>query len=107
MSHKYLVFKHGDDYGIWKLRAMGYLATKDLFGVDLDFDGWVKKNSSILKECTKGEVIGKYEESQEKGLLILYSLLDAPVIKKLGKMTTIQGPSLNWGKFMRSKGEWR
>jgi hypothetical protein len=90
MSHKDLVFTHGDDYGIWKLRAMGHLATKDLYRVDLDFDGWVKKNSSILKECTKGEVIGKYEESQEKGLLILYSLLNAPVIKKLGKVTTAQ-----------------
>jgi hypothetical protein len=63
MSHKDLVFKHGDDYGIWKLRATGHLAAKDLYEVDLDFDGWVKKNSSILKECTKGEVIGKYEES--------------------------------------------
>jgi hypothetical protein len=49
MSHKDLVFKHGDDYGIWKLRAMGHLATKDLFGVDLEIDGWVKKNPSILK----------------------------------------------------------
>jgi hypothetical protein len=88
MSHKDLVFTHGDDYRIWKLRAMGHLATKDLFRVDLDFDGWVKKNLNILKECTKGEVIEKYEESQEKGLLILYSLLDAPVIKKLDKVTT-------------------
>jgi hypothetical protein len=89
MSHKDLVFKHGDDYGIWKLRAMGHLATKDLFGVDLEIDGWVKKNPSILKECTRDEVMEKYEESQEKGLLILYSLLDTPVIKKLGKVTTV------------------
>jgi hypothetical protein len=67
---------------------MGHLVTKDLFGIDLDFDGWVRKNPSILKECTKREVIEKYKESQEKGLLILYSLLDIPVIKKLGKVTT-------------------
>jgi hypothetical protein len=90
MSHKDLVFKHGDDYGIWKLRAMEHLATKDLFSVDLEIDGWVKKNPSILKECVRNEVIEKYEESQEKGLLILYSLLDIPVIKKLDKVTTTQ-----------------
>jgi hypothetical protein len=90
MSHKDLVFKHGDDYRIWKLRAMRYLATKDLFGVDLEIDGWVKKNPSILKECARDEVMEKYEENQEKGLLILYSLLDISVIKKLGKVTTAQ-----------------
>jgi hypothetical protein len=90
MSHKDLVFKHGDDYGICKLKAMGHLAIKDLFGMDLEIDGWVKKNPSILKECARDEVIEKYEESQEKGLLIFYSLLDTPVIKKLGKVTTAQ-----------------
>jgi hypothetical protein len=81
---------HRDDYGIWKLRAMGHLATKDLFGVDLEIDGWVKKNPSILKECARDEVMEKYDESQEKRLLILYSLLDTSVIKKLGKVTTAQ-----------------
>jgi hypothetical protein len=104
MSHKDLVFTHGDDYGIWKLRAMGHLATKDLFRVDLDFDGWVKKNPSILKKCTKREVIGKYEESQEKGLLILYSLLDAPVIKKLGKVTTVQEAFTKLGEIYEKQG---
>jgi hypothetical protein len=44
MSHKDLVFKHGDNYGIWKLRAMRHLVTKDLFGVDLEIDGWIRKN---------------------------------------------------------------
>jgi hypothetical protein len=53
MSHNDLVFKHGDDYGIWKLRSMGHLATKDLFSVDLKIDDWVKKNPSILKECAR------------------------------------------------------
>jgi hypothetical protein len=35
-------------------------------------------------------VVEKYEESQEKRLLILYSLLNTSVIKKLGKVTTAQ-----------------
>jgi hypothetical protein len=69
---------------------MRHPATKDLFGVDLEIDGWVKKNPSILKECARNEVIEKYEESQEKELLIFYSLLDTPIIKKLGKVTTAQ-----------------
>jgi hypothetical protein len=102
MSHKDLVFKH---YGIWKLRAMGHLATKDLFGVDLEIDGWVKKNPSILKECARDEVIEKYEESQEKGLLILYSLLDTPVIKKLGKVTTAQEAFTKLGEIYEKQGE--
>jgi hypothetical protein len=104
MSHKDLVFKHGDDYGIWKLRAMGHLATKDLFSVDLEIDGWVKKNSSILKECARDEVMEKYEESQEKGLLILYSLLDIPVIKKLGKVTTAQEAFTKLGEIYEKQG---
>jgi hypothetical protein len=90
MSHKDLIFKHRDDYGIWQLRAMRHLATKDLFGVDLEIDGWIKKNPSILKECARDEVMEKYDESQEKGLLIFYSLLDIPIIKKLDKVTTAQ-----------------
>jgi hypothetical protein len=53
MSHKDLVFTHGDNYGIWKLRVMRHLATKDLFRVDLDFDGWVRKNPSILKGMSR------------------------------------------------------
>jgi hypothetical protein len=104
MSHKDLVFKHGDDYGIWKLRAIGHLATKDLFDVDLEIDGWVKKNSSILKECAQDEVIEKYEESQEKGLLIFYSLLDTPVIKKLGKVTTAQEAFTKLGEIYEKQG---
>jgi hypothetical protein len=36
---------------------MGHLATKDLFGVDLEIDGWVQKNSSMLKECARNEVM--------------------------------------------------
>jgi hypothetical protein len=90
MSYKDLIFKHGDDYGIWKLRAIGYLVAKDLFSMDLEIDGWIRKNPSILKECTKEEIVEKYEESQEKGLLTFYNLLDTPVIKKLGKVTTVQ-----------------
>jgi hypothetical protein len=69
---------------------MKHLATKDLFGVDLEIDDWIKKNPSILKECARNEVIEKYDESQEKGLLILYSLLDISIIKKLGKVTIAQ-----------------
>jgi hypothetical protein len=83
---------------------MGHLATKDLFGVDLEIDGWVKKNPSILKECAKNEVIEKYEESQEKRLLILYSLLDIPVIKKLGKVTTAQEAFTKLGKIYEKQG---
>jgi hypothetical protein len=105
MSHKDLVFKHGDDYGIWKLRAMEHLATKDLFGVDLEIDDWVKKNPSILKECARDKVIEKYEESQEKGLLILYSLLDTSVIKKLGKVTTVQEAFTKLGEIYEKQGE--
>jgi hypothetical protein len=104
MSYKDLVFKYGDDYGIWKLRAMGYLAIKDLFGVDLEIDDWVKKNPSILKECARDEVMEKYEESQEKGLLILYSLLDTPIIKKLGKVTTTQEAFTKLGEIYEKQG---
>jgi hypothetical protein len=83
---------------------MGHPATKDLFGVDLEIDGWVKKNPSILKECARDEVIEKYEESQEKGLLILYSLLDTPVIKKLGKVTTAQEAFTKLGEIYEKQG---
>jgi hypothetical protein len=38
---------------------MGHLATKNLFGVDLEIDGWVKKNPSILNECARDEVMEK------------------------------------------------
>jgi hypothetical protein len=105
MSHKDLIFKHGDDYGIWKLRAMGHLATKDLFGVDLEIDDWVKKNPSILKECARNEVMEKYKESQEKGLLILYSLLNIPVIKKLGKVITAQEAFTKLREIYEKQGE--
>jgi hypothetical protein len=63
MSYKDLVFRYGDDFGIWKLRAMGHLAIKDLFRVNLDVDSWIKKNSSIFKECARDEVMEKYGES--------------------------------------------
>jgi hypothetical protein len=58
----------------------------------------------FLKECTRDEVIEKYEESQEKGLLILYSLLDTPVIKKLGKVTTAQETFTKLGEIYEKQG---
>lgn len=104
MSAKDLIFKHGDDYGIWKLRAMGALASKDIYGVDLEFDGWRKKNTSTVKGKPKEEVVEKWEESQEKGLLILYRLLDNPVIKKLGKVETAYDAFRKLGEIYEKQG---
>jgi hypothetical protein len=78
---------------------MRHLATKDLFGVDLEIDDWVKKNPSILKEYARDEVMEKYDESQEKGLLILYSLLNIPIIKKLDKVITAHEAFTKLGKI--------
>jgi hypothetical protein len=46
----------------------------------------------------------KYEESQKKELLILYSLLDIPVIKKLGKVTTAQEAFTKLGEIYKKQG---
>src|SRR5271170_5411851 len=88
MSSKELVFKHGDDYGVWKLKAMGALAAKDLFGLDMELDKWVKKNYSKVKTLKGTEVEQVYEEDQEKGLLMMWRLLDKGVIKKIGEVKT-------------------
>ena len=83
-SIKDIFFKHGDDYGIWKLRMLGVLASKDFFGMDLPFDEWWKKNRFRLKSFGKDEGVDKYNDDQESSLLLMYRYLDGSIIKKLG-----------------------
>jgi gag-polypeptide of LTR copia-type/Zinc knuckle len=87
---KDIFFKHGNDYGIWKLRLLGVLASKNFFGMDLTLDEWYKKHRSKLK-IGKDDAMEKYNDDQEMSLLLMYRYLDGSIIKKLGHVKTARG----------------
>jgi hypothetical protein len=77
------IFKHGDDYPIWKLKALGILASKDLVGMDLELVDWIKINPGKVRESEKDEWETEWLAEQMRALYMLYTMLDGQVIKKL------------------------
>ena len=88
MSDKELIFKHGDDYSVWKLRILGVLGGKlELFGLEMEVDEFRQVNFGMVK---KQDMDALYVSGQKRGLLMLWRYLDSDVIKKLGNVITLK-----------------
>lgn len=88
MRDKKMVFHHGDDYSVWKKRILGTLAIKlDYYGMDLDFQGWLKVNKGSVKEEDCESV---WNMVQGKALAILWRYIEASVIRKMGEVKTVR-----------------
>ena len=89
-NSKETFFKHGDDYGIWKLRILGVMTSKGFHGMDLPFEKWWNKNVVDVRNLNKDQVAEKYKSDQERALSLLYRYMDSGTIKKMANVKTAQ-----------------
>ena len=101
MSEKELIFKHGDDYSVWKLRILGVLASKaGMYGLEMGYQDWKEVNSGVVKLEGKED----YILAQKRGLLILWRYLDGDIIRKLGNVMTVKDLFVNLDAIYQKKG---
>lgn len=91
MESKRSVFHDGDDYSVWKLQAAGVLAGKGFYGMDLEFDEWVKRNIGRLETAEKKLSRAVWDTYQEDALVHCWRLLSAPIIKKVNHVKSAMG----------------